>query len=304
MEYKPCYFEEEINKIINQLDINQEDKKRLLLDINKDNTYIENIKALIKKNSSTRKSKQSKEPIKEKEKNEKHKLGRKRKNDTSTSKRNKYNADNITKKIKKWLNYFIIDLTNKLINSVCDTKKINQKLAELNLPKLKSNNKNQIIKKIDYKSIANITKKEDNLNILNLNIKEYLSKNISSKYNISNNNYNKLIISSLLEDKQHKDIFRFVFEELKIENWLEIFTHQNNIESYFNNFSFSEEKEEKELIIKKSIVGIEEYLKKLINLENDDKIYYHCFLILMYNYKNYWTLKEGRTSNKKDKMIK
>ena len=49
MEYKPCYFEEEINKIINQLDINQEDKKKLLLDINKDNIYIENIKALIKK---------------------------------------------------------------------------------------------------------------------------------------------------------------------------------------------------------------------------------------------------------------
>ena len=301
MEYKPCYFEEEINKIINQLDINQEDKKRLLLDINKDNTYVENIKALIKKNSSTRKSKQSKEPIKEKEKNEKHKLGRKRKNDTSTSKRNKYNADNITKKIKKWLNYFIIDLTNKLINSVCDTKKINQKLAELNLPKLKSNNKNQIIKKIDYKSIANITKKEDNLNILNLNIKEYLSKNISSKYNISNNNYNKLIISSLLEDKQHKDIFRFVFEELKIENWLEIFTHQNNIENYFNNCSLGKEQK---LKIEKSIVGIEEYLLKLINLENDDKIYYHCFLILMYNYKNYLKLKEGRTSNKKDKMIK
>ena len=303
MEYKPCYFEEEINKIINQLDINQEDKKRLLLDINKDNTYVENIKALIKKNSSTRKSKQSKEPIKEKEKekNEKHKLGRKRKNDTSTSKRNKYNADNITKKIKKWLNYFIIDLTNKLINSVCDTKKNKQKLAELNLPKLKSNNKNQIIKKIDYKSIANITKKEDNLNILNLNIKEYLSKNISSKYNISNNNYNKLIISSLLEDKQNKDIFGFVFEELKIENWLQIFAHQNNIENYFNNCSFGEEKE---LIIKKSIVGIGEYLIKLVNLENDAKIYYHCFLILMYNYKNYLILKEGRTSKKKDKMIK
>jgi len=194
-----------------------------------------------------------------------------------------------------------MDLTNKLITSVYDTKKINQNLAKLNLPKLKSNNKNQLIKKIDYKSIANITKKEDNLNILNLNIKEYLSKNISSKYNISNNNYNKLIISSLLEDKQHKDIFRFVFEELKIENWLEIFTHQNNIENYFNNCSLGKEQK---LKIEKSIVGIEEYLLKLINLENDDKIYYHCFLILMYNYKNYLKLKEGRTSNKKDKMIK
>ena len=293
MEYKPCYFEEEINKIINQLDINQEDKKRLLLDINKDNIYIENIKNLIKKNSSTRKSKQSKELIKEKEKEEKHKLGRKRKNDTSTSERNKYNADNIIKKIKNRLNDFIIDLTNKLITSVCDTKKINKNLAKLKLPKLKSNNKNQIIKKIEHKSIANKTKKEDNLKILNLNLKEYLSNNISSKYNISNNNYNGLLISKLQEYEEKENILNFVFRELKISDWLQIYTHQKNIENYFYNYSLSEKEK---TLIENNISGIEkskysEYIKKL---EEGDKIYYYCFLILIYNFKLYLLLKEGR----------
>ena len=276
-----------------------------MLNINKDNIkdniYIKNIKELLTKSDYIRKSKQPKESTTEKEKEEKPKLGRKRKNDDSKRKRNKYNADNIIKKIKNRLNDFILEFINKLISDLFDIKKINEILLNLNLPTLRQNNKNQIIKKIEHKSIANKTKKEDNLKILNLNLKEYLSNNISSKYNISNNNYNKLIISSLLEDKQHKDIFRFVFEELKIENWLEIFTHQNNIENYFNNCSLGKEQK---LKIEKSIVGIEEYLLKLINLENDDKIYYHCFLILMYNYKNYLKLKEGRTSNKKDKMIK
>ena len=57
VENKPKnYFEEEINKInkiIEQFVINQEDRKRLLLDINedniKDNIYIKNIKELQKK---------------------------------------------------------------------------------------------------------------------------------------------------------------------------------------------------------------------------------------------------------------
>ena len=292
------YFEEEkINKIIQQFDINQEDRKRLLLNINKDNIkdniYIKNIKELLTKNDYIRKSKQPKESTTEKEKEEKHKLGRKRKNDDSKRKRNKYNADNIIKKIKNRLNDFILEFINKLISDLFDIKKINEILLNLNLPKLKSNNKNQIIKKIEHKSIANKTKKEDNLKILNLNLKEYLSNNISSKYNISNNNYNGLLISKLQEYEEKENILNFVFRELKISDWLQIYTHQKNIENYFYNYSLSEEDK---TLIENNIRGIEkskysEYIKKL---EEGDKIYYYCFLILIYNFKLYLLLKEGR----------
>ena len=148
VEYKPKnYFEEEINKInkiIEQFVINQEDRKRLLLDINKDNIkdniYIKNIKELLTKNDYIRKSKKPKESTTEKEKEEKPKLGRKRKNDDSERKRNKYNADNIIKKIKNRLNDFILEFTNKLISDLFGIKKINEILLNLNLPKLKSNN--------------------------------------------------------------------------------------------------------------------------------------------------------------------
>ena len=301
VENKPKnYFEEEINKInkiIEQFVINQEDRKRLLLDINKDNIkdniYIKNIKELLTKSDYIRKSKQPKESTTEKEKEEKRGLGRKRKNDDSKRKRNKYNADNIIKKIKNRLNDFILEFINKLISDLFGIKKINEILLNLNLPKLKSNNKNQIIKKIEHKSIANKTKKEDNLKILNLNLKEYLSNNISSKYNISNKKYNRLLISKLHEYKEKENILNFVFRELKISDWLQIYTHQKNIENYFYNYSLSDEEKKP---IKNNISGIEkskysEYIKKL---EEGDKIYYYCFLILIYNFKLYLLLKEGR----------
>ena len=301
VEYKPKnYFEEEINKInkiIEQFVINKEDRKRLLLDINKDNIkdniYIKNIKEILTKSDYIRKSKQPKESTTEKEKEEKHQLGRKRKSDDSKRKRNKYNADNIIKKIKNRLNDFILEFINKLISDLFDIKKINEILLNLNLPKLKSNNKNQIIKKIEHKSIANKTKKEDNLKILNLNLKEYLSNNISSKYNISNKKYNRLLISKLHEYKEKENILNFVFSELKISDWLQIYTHQKNIENYFYNYSLSDEEKKP---IKNNISGIEkskysEYIKKL---EKGDKIYYYCFIILIYNFKLYLLLKEGR----------
>ena len=69
VENKPKnYFEEEINKInkiIQQFVINQEDRKRLLIYINKDNIkdniYIKNIKEILTKSDYIRKSKQPKE---------------------------------------------------------------------------------------------------------------------------------------------------------------------------------------------------------------------------------------------------
>ena len=45
---------------------------------------------------------------------------------------------------------------------------------------------------------------------------------------------------------------------------------------------------------------LDEYLKKLITLENenDNKLYYHCFLLLIYNFRLYLDLKEGRNHKK------
>jgi hypothetical protein len=170
-------------------------------------------------------------------------------------------------------------------------------LLNLNLHKFKLKNQKKIIKKIEHKFSANLTKKEDNLKLLNSTLKEYLSNKISTKYVNYKENQNELIISKLLEDDENKDIFKFVFQELKIEDWLQIYTHQKNIDDYIYRYDLDEEKECK---IKKSIVGIDEYLKKLITLENenDGKLYYHCFLLLIYNFRLYLDLKEGRNHKK------
>ena len=141
-------------------------------------------------------------------------------------------------------------------------------------------------------------KREDNLKTLDLTLQEYLSNKISIKYINSKENNNELIISKLLDDNKNKDIFEFVFKELKVKDWIQIFIHQKSIDDYLYRYDLSKEKEMK---IKDSIVGIEKYLVKLINLEKDNKIYYHCFLLLLYNFILYFSLKESRNHKNKIK---
>ena len=293
-EYKP-YFEKEINQIIKQMDLNKENNEKFLLNPNYNNIYIQNIKEILTKNNNIRRINKNQGNIIKKEE-KKNGIGRKKKNDNSKSNHNKYIPDNIVKKIKNRISDFLIEFTNNLINSIYNINEINKILLNLNLHKFKLKNQKKIIKKIEHKFSANLTKKEDNLKLLNSTLKEYLSNKISTKYANYKENQNELIISKLLEDDKNKDIFKFVFQELKIEDWLQIYTYQKNIDDYIYRYDLSKEKDK----IKKSIVGIDEYLKKLITLENenDNKLYYHCFLLLIYNFRLYLDLKEGRNHKK------
>ena len=294
IEYKP-YFEKEINPIIKQMDLNEENNEKFLLNPNYNNIYIQNIKEILTKNNNIRRINKNQDNIIKKEE-KKNNIGRKKKNDNSKGNHNKYIPDNIVKKIKNRISDFLIEFTNNLINSIYNINEINKILLNLNLHKFKLKNQKKIIKKIEHKFSANLTKKEDNLKLLNSTLKEYLSNKISTKYVNYKENQNELIISKLLEDDKNKDIFKFVFQELKIEDWLQIYTHQKNIDDYIYRYDLSKEKDK----IKKSIVGIDEYLKKLITLENenDNKLYYHCFLLLIYNFRLYLDLKEGRNHKK------
>lgn len=294
IEYKP-YFEKEINQIIKQMDLNKENNEKFLLNPNYNNIYIQNIKEILTKNNNIRRINKNQDNIIKKEE-KKNNIGRKKKNDNSKCNHNKYIPDNIVKKIKNRISDFLIEFINNLINSIYNTNEINKILLNLNLHKFKLKNQKKIIKKIEHKFSANLTKKEDNLKLLNSTLKEYLSNKISTKNVNYKENQNELIISKLLEDDENKDIFKFVFQELKIEDWLQIYTHQKNIDDYIYRYDLSKEKDK----IKKSIVGIDEYLKKLITLENenDGKLYYHCFLLLIYNFRLYLDLKEGRNHKK------
>jgi hypothetical protein len=279
-------LEEEINKIIiNKMNINPEDKLKFLLDINPKDIRILKIKDELINNES--KSEYLEEKITFKVENGQI-LGIKRNDDSIESNRRKSKSDNIIKKIKNRIIDFLLSFVNKLINSLYSKDKINQILSKLNLPLIKSQNED-VLKKIDDKIVANHTNKSYNLEFLSFKLKGLLSKKNSERYSIPDN-YNELIISELLKDDENKDIFNFVFNEIDIEAWLQIFTYQKELECYMKN---SLANEEHELKLKENMIRIDEYLMKYLNSEKDDKIYYHCFLLLLYNFRIYLSNKKG-----------
>ena len=279
-------LEEEINKIIiNKMNINPEDKLKFLLDINPKDIRILKIKDELINNEIKRKY--LKEKIAFKVENGQI-LGIKRNDDYIESNRRKSKSDNIIKKIKNRIIDFLLSFVNKLINSLYSKDKINQILSKLNLPLIKSQNED-VLKKIDHKIVVNHTNNSYNLEFLSFKLKGLLSKKNSERYSIPDN-YNELIISELLKDDENKDIFNFVFNEIDIEAWLQIFTYQKELECYMKN---SLANEEHELKLKENIVRIDEYLMKYLNSEKDDKIYYHCFLLLLYNFRIYLSNKKG-----------
>ena len=280
-------LEEEINEIIiNKMNLNQEDKLKFLLDINPKDIRILKIKDELINDES--KGKYIEEKIAFKVENGQI-LGIKRNDDSIEPNRRKSKSDNIIKKIKNRIIDFLLSFVNKLINSLYSKDKINQILSKLNLPLIKSQNED-VLKKIDHKIVVNHTNNSYNLKFLSFKLKDLLSKMNSERYSIPDN-YNELIISELLKDDENKDIFNFVFNEIDIEAWLQIFTYQKELECYTKN---SLANEEHEIKLKENIVRIDEYLMKYLNSEKDDKIYYHCFLLLLYNFRIYLSNKKGR----------
>ena len=135
------------------------------------------IKENIKKDSSSEIITRKKFEKKEIEQNEKNLLGRKRKNDDSIRNHNKYSIDNIMIKIRNILKKYLILFVNNILANLYNKKQKKLILNKLNLP-LKYNS---LLKDIDYKSIANIIRKNENLKLLNNPIKDFLSNDISSK---------------------------------------------------------------------------------------------------------------------------
>ena len=290
------FFEEKIIKIFLEK-INPKEEIKILLKsiLDTDNIFIKKIKKelTIKNNTKNKPDKLLFKITKEKTL-----LGRKKKHDTTHRIHDKYSPDNIINKIKSILKKYLIIFVNNIIYSLYNRKELNQIFVKYNLPNHKSP---FIIKDLDYKSIVNMKRKKENLDLLQLSVKEFLSKNISSKYrslqseNLSQDN--KSIIETLSENENNKNIFIFVFNELKIEDWLDIFIHQKNLNDFpsFNNLESNQA-----AIIKNSLVRICDFLDYI----KDDKNYFFCFILLIYNYKRYYLIKRERKKKKENRKIK
>ena len=106
-------------------------------------------------------------------------------------------------------------------------------MSELKFP---ANKTSDLIKDVDYKSTANKKKRIENLILLNFSLKQLLSFDLSKRYksikqkSIQFLKFNQKIITEyLMNDNNHRAIFNFVLNELKIEDFLDIFIYKKEL---------------------------------------------------------------------------
>ena len=299
-------FEENINKIIQRMNLNEEEKKGIFLDENKNSEEINTIRAkLLNDKIRLRNKDKEKNNIEEKITDIKInvKRGRKKKDDNTKRKNDKYRTYNIIRKIKNKIMHYLLLFINNLIKSLYTKEQINEILFELHLPQIKSYETSiQVIKKIEHDIYAKQMKTEDNINFLNSKIKNYLSNNISKKFVGIPLNSNEIIISRLLQDENKKNIFKFIFEELSIDDWLNIFTYQIDFEHYAKSKNLLNE--EQISMLSNNLIGIDSLMLECINDKDFNKNYFHCFIILIYNLKEYISKKEIRNNNSGEEKMK
>ena len=276
------------------MNINDNNKIKLYLELDSKDDVIEEIKYQLNLKIRIRRKINNKILLK-------LKRGRKKKDVHTNANHNKYSSDNIIKAIRAKLNECIINFINKIINYVYSNNK--EKLIKI-IGGFNNNQKNkakskyiEVIKKLDYKTFVNKTNKKYNLELLNQTIKEYLSKNISKKYKNFNQEYNKIIIERLLQDEENNLIFNFIFNKIKIEDWLDIFVRKKELELHDD---INDLKDYQIDMIKENLVRIDEIdTNGLYEMYENDKLYFHCFMLLIYNFKRFFELKEDRKEKRK-----
>ena len=286
------FLEKDIINIINsQNNISEEIKDIIYINSNKYDAYIEDVKKILIRN--TNKNKKIKIVYNEDE-NEKTFLGRKRDEGTIVKIHNKFSPDNIINKIKNILKQKLLYFVNNVINNIYDITKRKIILNNLNIP---NNHESLLIKDIDYKTLADKKAKNVNLSLLKLSIKKFLSQKISAKYRSFNCNdeslyqSNKLLINSLLNDNENRNLFNFIFNDLTVDNFLDIFIYKKEISDFYG-FNQLNEKEQK--ILEKSLIRIETVFQEI----KDESNYFLCFILLIYNYKRYFIIKQSRNRKK------
>ena len=85
------------------------------------------------------------------------------------------------------------------------------------------------------------------------------------------------------------NVFKFILKELKFEDFLGLFIRTKELDDFP---SFNQLNNYEQNIIRNSLVTIEEYLKELH--EEKDDVHFICFLLLIYNFRRYFSVKAER----------
>ena len=190
-------------------------------------------------------------------------------------------SDNIIKKVKTVIFNYILYFLNNILSSADETCSLY----------------NVKLKKLDYKYV-NELRKEKELEILNMRLKEIFSKKISPKVTKYNSNFNKNIIEKILNNKNKKvnDTILFVFN-MTLKNWLDIFTLKKSVIDIINEYKDKKYKDIDSDKIEKSLVGIDNLLNQI--KEKNGEFYLPYFIFCLYNYERWFYLKKGRKIIKK-----
>ena len=284
-ELPPHYFYFIIKeKIFPKLKIKKEIKESFIL-----NENLLNLEKAISDNTYFSKKTRKRGLLKPKE-DLKKKRGRKKIDDHSNSNHNKESQDNIIKKIKSKLFEYLLKFINSLLNII-----LKNNLKNFNHNKCKREEKEQLIKKIEYKTIVDDTQRKNNLKFLKMPLKDLFSNNISSKYRTKNKNLNKNIINELLSKEKDNEIIMLVLN-MTFGDWLDIFLYKKEL-SELKLFNIDNYKIK---IISDSFERIDKLLDEIYNL-NFGNNYFSSFVYLIYNYERWFFIKQGRKrrNNKK-----
>ena len=208
--------------------------------------------------------------------NNNNKRGRKTNKTKNVSIHDKMVPDNIIKKIKaKIFEYPIVFLNNILNNNKEEDK----------------------LFKLDYKFINKLNREQD-LKYLDMSLKELYSKEISPKYikEKRQEDSNKIYISKILNNQKDNTIL-FVFN-MTFRDWLDLFTLKKSINDIITKYDYLAKDIDCERI-QKSLYGVDNLLKKIMN--ENDKEYLTMYIFFLYNYERWFYNKKGRISKPKTK---
>ena len=189
---------------------------------------------------------------------------------------NRYDADNIIKKIKAKLNHYCTEFINSMI--------------------FKNNEEGIQILKIDYKYIDQLNRKK-NLDLLKMPLLDLFSLDVSGKYKSKPKDHNSKLLNEILEQKfeiEDFDTIMFLFK-ITLSDWIDLFTYKKDISSLIDEYNFLNVNDIK---IKNNLIGVNHLLNE-ISKENDDK-YYSLFLLYVFNFERWFYIKKGRNRKKKE----
>ena len=246
---------------INKDDITKEDKQ------NVGYLYPKEKRKRSKTKTTKTKTTETKATETETTKTDEKKLGRKRKGTNKKGSHTKNDVDNVIKKIKRVFFDKSPEYVAKVVNYAKSDKK--QKF---------------ILGKLSYEYIDKL-KKENELALFQMKLKDLLSLNISSKCSLSKDKeFNKKNINRILEEEKDNKVIIDLLN-MNFDKWIDVFTLKTSIENV------------------PEFDGLEEalntiYKKNDKDSEKKDEKYFSRFIFYLFNYQNYFKNKKGRSSKK------